>query len=344
MLTNSDALKMTIVVILTPLVLLFFRKIAIRFKLLDMPNARKIHANAVPLVGGVAIFFVGVLAMFLTKNISNFHLVLVVAAGFVLVIGLIDDLFDLSAMLRFMVQIMASLVIIIYSHTQLHSFGFLLLPHVEISLWYFSIPVTLFGVVGVINALNMSDGIDGLAALTFFFPVSAFVLMSDASDFISWLTLLLISIIIFIFFNKSKKYKVFLGDNGSMFLGFILAWLLVYFSQGEPAIIKPVTALYLVALPIFDTIFVMLRRIAKRLSPFKPDKTHFHHLFLDKGFSQTQTLFSIVFLQLIFIVLGIVLLKAGVAEYLQFYLFVALSIIYYKLMAYLWFSTTAVFD
>ena len=322
--------------VLTPITLLLFRYFATKLGLMDVPDSRKIHANPIPIVGGLSIFVVSVTLLLMLPEISVFHKYLISSAGILLVVGLLDDLYQLSALVRFIAQIIASLVVIYFAGISLNTFGRLLTPSWDMDLGILSVPISVFGVVGVINAINMSDGIDGLAAATFCAPVVALILLSGQSSFNMWLIVLVISVLIFIIFNKTKSYKVFLGDNGSLFLGFILAWLLVFYSQGGSQIIYPVTALYLVALPVFDTIFVMLRRLLVGNSPFKPDKSHLHHLFLSKGYSQTKTLGIIVFCQVVFIFLGIVLLKLRVPENYQFYGFVLFSLIYYKILQKLW--------
>jgi len=318
------------------LLILFFRNVALKIGLVDVPNARKIHSNPVPMVGGLALFIMSTLMLPVVSAVNLFSFYLVLASGLVVVIGLLDDLYQLSAFWRFLIQILASLIVIYFSQVQLHSFGFLLNSSWDLYLGVFAIPVTIFGVVGVINALNMADGVDGLAAMTFSLPVFVLIGLSSLSAFNLWLFMLLICVFVFVFFNKTSKYKVFLGDNGSLLLGFILAWLLVYCSQGESASIKPVSALYLVALPVYDTIFVMLRRLFKGRSPFKPDKTHLHHLFLAQQLSQTQVLMVMLLCQSVFIFLGVIFLKLNLAEHLQFYIFVGISALYYQIVKKVW--------
>jgi UDP-GlcNAc:undecaprenyl-phosphate GlcNAc-1-phosphate transferase len=319
-----------------PVLLLLLRKMALKSGLVDIPNARKIHADAVPLVGGLALFVISIVLLLLLGDMTPFEFYLMLASGLVMTVGLLDDLFQLSALWRFAVQIVASLVMIYFVQVQIDTFGYLLFPGWNLELGFLAIPVTIFGVVGIINALNMADGIDGLAAMTFFVPILVLSILTNDSRMQSWLLLILVCLLVFVLFNKSKRYKIFLGDNGSMFLGFVLAWLLVDSSQGSKSFIKPVTALYLVALPVFDTIFVMLRRMLAGDSPFKPDKSHLHHLFLACQFSQSKALVAMVFSQSLLIGLGLLLLLTGVGEYIQFYLFVLLSIVYYLLMQKMW--------
>ncbi len=324
-----------IISLLTPLLIIGLRKLALKFNLVDQPNKRKIHQNPVPLVGGVALVISSGVALALLSGVGEFALYLYLSACVVACVGFLDDLFDLSAFIRFVVQIAASLFIVFMTKVQLFSFGYLLMPSWHMDLGLLAIPITVFGVVGVINALNMSDGIDGLAAMTFVLPVLMLAWLAYGSGLSDWLFLLLIAVVIFVLFNKSHLYKLFLGDNGSMFLGFLLAWLLVYFSQAPVEVIKPVTALYLVALPIYDTIFVMVRRFVRGVSPFMPDKTHLHHFFMSKGLSQNKTLALILSMHALMIVFAVFIINQW-QEYIQFYLFVLFSIIYYLVLKKAW--------
>jgi UDP-GlcNAc:undecaprenyl-phosphate GlcNAc-1-phosphate transferase len=328
----TNFLAIITALLVTPVLLWMMRRFALRVDFVDVPNARKIHQQPTPLVGGMVLYVMAVLLLLLNHAVDVFSFYLIVASGVLLVVGLLDDLYQLSALWRFVAQIGACLLVIYFADLKLDTFGYLLLPNWDVQLGVMAIPVTIFGVVGVINALNMADGIDGLAAMTFLLPVLALVFLSHNLELSLWLISFLMVVLIFVLFNISKNQKVFLGDNGSLFLGFILAWLLVYFSQGHQshtAVIKPVTALYLVALPIYDTIFVMLKRIISGHSPFKPDRTHLHHMFLVLGLSQTSALLAMILSQALFIVLGVGFLFVGAPEYFQFYLFVLMSIFYY---------------
>lgn len=333
-----------IAIIVMPVLLLVLRMVSLKIGLVDEPDVRKIHSKPVPLIGGIALYFVSVVFLSIVDSVSPFIFFLMLASGLVMLVGLLDDIFQLSSFWRFMVQIIASAVMIYFTHVQINSFGYLLLPQWDLQLGYLAIPITIFGVVGIINALNMADGIDGLAAVTFILPVGVLCVLSSDNGMQLWLILLLICLLVFLGFNKSSRYKVFLGDNGSMFLGFILAWLLVYLSQNSTAVMLPVTALFLVALPVYDTIFVMLRRIKSGISPFQPDKSHLHHLFLACGFSQTKTLIAMMLSQSLLISFGVLLFIAKVPEYIQFYTFVVLSCVYYLLMQKMWQSKKPVLE
>jgi UDP-GlcNAc:undecaprenyl-phosphate GlcNAc-1-phosphate transferase len=326
----------------TSILLYLFRKVAFSLNLTDKPNPRKIHRQPIPLVGGLVLFILMGFLLYFSDNITPFTFALLIASGLVVLVGVLDDIFNLSAKWRFVAQILASLIVIYLSSVQILSFGYLLLPYWDLKLHWLAIPVSVFGAVGVINALNMADGIDGLAAMTFFMPVLTLALLTNDLTMKVWLLLTLVCVLIFVLFNKSTKLKVFLGDNGSLLLGFVLAWLLVYFSQGSQAIILPVSALYFVAIAVYDTIFVMLRRIFNGKSPFKPDNSHLHHYLLLKKFSQTSVLLLLLMLSTFFIVLGLAFLHYQIPEFIQFYVFVAISIVYYFGMKNRWAVVTSV--
>ena len=335
--TNLSAI--IVALLLTPVLLWLLRRVALRVNFVDVPDARKVHLQPVPLVGGVVLYVMAAILLLMNHALDVFSFYLILASGVLLVVGLLDDLFQLSALWRFVAQIFACLLVIYFADLKLDTFGYLLLPNWDVQLGVMAIPVTIFGVVGVINALNMADGIDGLAAMTFVLPVLVLSFLSDNLTLSLWLVNFLMAVMIFILFNISKKQKVFLGDNGSLFLGFVLAWLLVYFSQGHGdyvAVIRPVTALYLVALPVYDTIFVMLKRMLAGHSPFKPDKTHLHHLFLAVGFSHNKALLFMLLSQALLIVLGVLFLVFNSAEKDQFYIFILMSIVYYLGMQAMW--------
>ena len=323
----------------TAILLILMRQIASQLKLMDVPEQRKIHSHPIPLVGGIVLFIVSAIILLQLDDVDLFSKVLLISTSFVVLVGLLDDVFQLSAFWRFLVQILACLGVIYFSGVKLNTFGELLYPGWDLQLGYLAIPITVFGVVGVINALNMSDGIDGLAALSFFIPTLTLAMISEVSGLSVWLLYVLIALLVFVFFNLSEKYKIFLGDSGSLFLGFVLGWLLVVYSQlnfYQGQSIYPVTALYLVGMPIYDTIYVMLKRISSGKSPFKPDKTHLHHLFISKGYSQSQALLFILLLQIMMIAIGLLFLRFRVAEYIQFYTFILMSVVYYKTMSYQW--------
>lgn len=259
------------------------------------------------------------------------------------IIGVLDDRLEISVRSKFLVQLFAALVMtstaghVIYNMGDLFGEG-------DIMLGGWGIPFTAFIVIGVTNALNMSDGIDGLAGgvslVTF---ISMFYLAMDAGRVVdSQILLLFISILIpFLLLNApfsgKRSATVFMGDAGSMFLGFSLAWYITVLSQGENAVISPVIALWIFAIPLLDTVSIMIRRMGKGRSPFTPDRDHFHHIFQAAGYSNRKTLFIIMLAQIFLAVIGISGHKAGVSDWAMFWGFFVLLVLFFWALKRAWY-------
>lgn len=284
--------------------------------IVDNPNARKLQKEPVPVLGGVAVFF----GIFMSLSFANILaecselFVLLTAMLLMLYLGSIDDILDLRAISRLVVQIGAALVLIYLGgdyliDNMLGLFGFHGLPH------WFAVALTVVAAVGIINATNLIDGVDGLssgygviASLIFSF---AFFYMGDYPMVILSASTVGALSLFFLHNVFGKKSKMFIGDGGTLVLGIILA---AYVSRlicstqtvdeailyNERASVIPFT-LAVLAIPVFDTLRVMSTRILRGRSPFHPDKTHLHHLFIDLGFSHVITTASILSLNVMVI-------------------------------------------
>lgn len=299
-----------------------------RLGLLAIPGEHRQHRAATPTVGGIAIFLGLLIGCFL---IDNSYKNLLPCLMFLCGVGAVDDCFGLPSWLRFLAQAVAAYLMIVLTGVELTSLGHLVSDS-ELLLDKWSTPLTLFAVIGVINAVNMSDGLDGLAgSLVLLIIISLFLLGSPDSG------LLLISasaIIGFLLLNLRigrRQAKVFMGDAGSTVLGLLLAYLLINASQNDGGIV-PVTALWLLALPLIDAVGVLIVRPLKGRSPFSADRAHYHHQLLDFGLSANGTLFSALALQLILIGVGVMSAAAEVSQPLQFYLFLGLFLSYFLLL------------
>ncbi|MCF7993495.1 MAG: undecaprenyl-phosphate alpha-N-acetylglucosaminyl 1-phosphate transferase [Chromatiaceae bacterium] len=278
--------------------------LAPKIGLVDHPGERrKVHRGAVPPIGGIAIF-AGLLAASLTLDHWNSTLVFGLAGAAVLVIvGALDDRFALGHRLRFGAQIAAALLLVIGAEAQLHNLGNLL-GFGDIHLGFLAIPFTVFAMVGIINAFNMIDGIDGLAAsLALIAMLSTLALLPETGALTFLFPVVMAATVPFLMCNLEacccKGRKVFLGDAGSMLLGYMVVWGLITASQGSPAAdggaalagsgtLDPVVALWLIALPLMDTFSVMGHRMLSGNSPFAADKGHLHHL-LARIYGSTRT-------------------------------------------------------
>ncbi len=326
----------------TLLAIYFIKPVAIRIGLTDCPGGRKCHEGVVPLVGGIAMFMGFLFSILvLPAPIEEFRS-FISAIALLVIVGALDDLRGLSARDRFVAQIVAALIMVFWGGNVLLSLGSLLSSD-PLVLGVFAIPFTVFGVVGVINALNMSDGVDGLAGslvvISLMF-MSVLALGAQNIPDAQVLMLLVITIIAFLCLNfpipGRKGAKIFMGDAGSMFLGFALAWFAIELSQGESAVMSPVAALWIVGLPIMDTVAVMVRRIIRRRSPFTPDRSHMHHILLLAGYGTRGTVWIMIVIQAVFCLVGVSCGYLAIPEYLMFYAYLFVFAMYYWIMIRAW--------
>jgi len=328
---------------LTLYLLLVLARVAPRLGLVDRPGGRKEHVGAVPLVGGLAMFVGFAFSILMLQESLSPLRALLAGASLLVIIGVLDDLHELSSASRFAVQIGAALMMVYWGGVELLDLGQLVVPGSLVELGFWSVPLTVFATVGVINALNMVDGVDGLAgsisSLTVLALLVVAILGADAVSAMV-LGLLLASILAFLLLNLrlpwQPRARVFMGDAGSMFLGFVLAWYLVDFSQGEDRLISPATALWLLGIPLIDTVTMMLRRVFKRRSPFAPDREHFHHILLHAGFSPSMTLVIMFGVSAAMVAVGLGAHYADVPESQMFYLFLLLFAAYFWMIRRAW--------
>ena len=324
----------------TVLMLWGLRQLAFPIGLVDKPGGRKVHDGAVPLVGGLAMFLAFSLSALLWDLPLTKLAALLAGASVLVLVGVLDDLQELSSSLRFLAQIGAALIMALWGGVVLQDLGAIGPSGGMADLGLFAVPLTVFATVGVINAINMSDGIDGLAgSLTLVALVSLALaaFWSGGGDWLSVLGLLIAAVVGFLFFNlRPGRALVFMGDAGSMFLGFVLAWFLIQFSQGEDRLMPPAVALWILAVPLIDTVAMMLRRILKGRSPFAADREHFHHVLLLAGFSPKATLAIIVFVAMVCASIGLSAWYLGLPESALFYAFLAFFALYFWSMMRAW--------
>ena len=336
-------------VFITSFITLFvIRKVAKKVGLVDKPNARKHHKGIVPLVGGISIYLTlfAAFSLFLPMSL-NLQLYLGCSAVLV-VLGALDDYFDVSFKIRLIVQAGISLAMIVVGGHSLHHLGFLMGSEtIELNEVTGAI-ITVIAVIGAINAFNMVDGIDGLlgglASVTF--TALGIVFYLSNNEYLAKICLLIVTVLIpYILLNLGfpfgRRFKIFMGDAGSMFIGFSVIWMLIRGSQEEDIIaFKPVTALWLIAIPLMDMETKMIRRIRKGHSPFKPDREHLHHICERMGLSPLMTLFIICLLASICAAVGIIADLNGVAESTMFIAFLVMFAMYFTAISYIWRITT----
>ena len=263
--------------------------LAKNIKLLDTPNEkRKNHQGSIPLIGGIIIYISIIYGTFVF-GVDPFYRIITISLIPILIIGTLDGIEYIRTpiSLRVISQILSSWIIIIFTDVYLKDLGDLFGLGI-ISLNQLGIPITIFCVVGVCNAFNMLDGMDGImGSVTVVIITSLLILLYLNNVVYNFGLILILSILIFLAFNLSffgDKQKIFLGDHGSTGLGHIVAWNLIYLSQ-ETNLITPVSSLWFIFLPLTDTILTIIRRVRSSKSIFHPDRKHLHYFLSDLGFS-----------------------------------------------------------
>ncbi len=271
--------------------------------LMASPGERSSHKKRTPNLGGVAIFYsITIMSSICAYELFSTYIFLFAAIIILFFIGLMDDILVVAPDKKFYAQIIAALMISVGSNIRIgHFFGIF---GIEILPYWFSIFFTVFIFIFLINAYNLIDGIDGLASGVAILACGAFIFTFWRLGSINYpmvvLALTIIgSLLAFLRFNFSKKYKIFMGDTGSMIIGFLLSFMGIkflnlfllqspfgtplYHLQSAPAIV-----IAILSIPIIDTISVSIMRMWKGHSPFKADKNHIHHRYLQLGFSHKQ--------------------------------------------------------
>lgn len=319
------------------------RKFAKKIGLVDKPSVRKLHDGTIPLVGGVSICISILYFLFNNPEILPNAELYATCILILVSIGVLDDKYDLNFQLRFAVQAGLSIIMMVVGDIELNTIGDILGSGDVITLGWFGYFITIFAVVGAINAFNMVDGIDGLlgglSIVTF--GGLGIMLHFDGQSSLAYICLVLIvTIIPYILLNLGifgRKRKVFMGDAGSMLIGFTVIWLLLLSSQnGSAPPLRPVTALWLIAVPLMDMAAIMFRRIRRGDSPFKPDREHLHHIFQRLGYTSHQTLAIICLVASSFAAFGIYGELLNIAESTMFTLFILCFAAYTVAMSYVW--------
>ena len=315
-----------------------------RYGLVDKPDGvRKIHEGEISLGGGIALFLPIVIFLFfffegdLSFSYTPLLMILFYVSTIILLLGLYDDIKPLPFSARLIVQIFASWLVIILTDIHIIDLGNLL-GFGSLYLSKLGIPVTIFMVVGVCNAFNMIDGMDGLVGIVILVSISAISLMATLTGVGgNYLFLGSVLFLIFLLFNLGllgRRWKIFLGDSGSMWIGFMMAWFLVILSQGEERLFQPVTALWFILLPLIDALSTFLTRLWNRKSMFHSDRTHIHHMLLDSGLNKWKVLLVFLIISILSAVFGIFANINSIPEPEQFYGFLTIWFFYFLLVKY----------
>ncbi|KJK25732.1 UDP-phosphate alpha-N-acetylglucosaminyl 1-phosphate transferase [Burkholderiaceae bacterium 16] len=322
--------------------ILLVRPIAIAADLVDRPGGRKRHAGVIPLVGGIAITIaLALMTAAFVRPLGNYSALL--GGIFLLVmVGMMDDLRGISPMIRLAVQFFAAILMTSWGGVYLSSLGDLL-GHREIILADWSIPLTLLAALAVVNAMNMSDGLDGLAGGLAFFMFAWFAVIAGYIDNLMAQRICLIfcgAILGFLVFNlpqglRSNRLRIFLGDAGSLTLGYGIVWFSVQLSQGQynsGKSVPPAVILWIVGFLLIDLLAVVARRVISGRNPLSADRTHLHHILLRMNARPGLTVGFILVSNAMLGLIGIAAWRVGVPDSVLFLAFLALTAAHLMIM------------
>lgn len=308
-------------------------RISYKKGLMDVPGDRSSHTNKIPTLGGVALFFGIVVStsIFATDLGVNYSFFLS-AITILFFIGLMDDLLVVAPDKKLYGQIISTILIIFGSGIMINSFlGLFYIYEIP---YFLGVLLTIFVFITLINAYNLIDGIDGLASGVGIIISLCFVyIFYRIFDYgIGILAISTTAVLIgFLRYNLSNKYKIFMGDTGSMVIGFILTFMAIRFlyiseSSNLGLTTAPAILLFIFVIPVLDTISVFTIRILNKRSPFSADKNHLHHQFLKLGFNHIQTSAILMFVNIIFVIVGYYFRNIEINQ--LFLIFIGLSIIF----------------
>ena len=314
-----------IALVSTPVV----RSLAVRVGAVDVPkDGRRMHDHPIPRMGGLAIFFGFILSVLIFLPLTPQLQGMLLGGVVIVILGIFDDIFALPAMPKFLVQIGAALIAVLFGNT----IEVLSNPNIFSSdpfwvLGWLEIPISVLWIVGITNAVNLIDGLDGLACgvSTISSMTLLVIALLVAEPDVAILTAALAGGCIgFLPYNLNPA-KIFMGDTGSTFLGFILAVVSIQGLFKFYAIFSFAVPFLMLGLPIFDTCFAIIRRLAKGQSPMAPDRGHIHHRLIDMGFSQKQAVATLYVISAILGLSAVVLTTIGVLRAMLFLLALCLA-------------------
>lgn len=311
------ALALILTVVLMPLV----RMLALKAGYVDEPGGRKHHAEPIPPIGGLVIFCVFIfLSAYAYPDVGNMA-ACYGALALILITGLVDDARGVPALIKFIIHFTAAWLIVVPGGMQIETLGNIIgfgeLRFGELSGIVFSVACVVY----IINAINMMDGLDGLAGgkcLIILLWLMAACGIYNWWEAFTGVAILAGAVTGFLYYNMQHPFRerasVFLGDAGSMALGLMIAWFCIGLSQGDHPVVAPVSIAWIIALPIIDAFGLLVARLKDGQHPFKPDRRHFHHHFLNAGFNVRQATFLILCWSVVLGAFGYLGLMAGIPE------------------------------
>ena len=290
------------VMLVTP----FIIRVANHVGALDIPNKRKVHTVPITRLGGVGIFL-GFLLGYMIYGTPSAIMNSVLIGSFIIVLtGVVDDIKPLDAKTKFIGQLIASLIIVFYGHLLINNLSAF---NINIDFdWYISYPLTIFFILGCINCMNLIDGLDGLSSglsAIYFLTIGIIACFKGNIGLDLVITFVMLGSVLGFLVHNFHPATIFAGDSGSMFMGFIIA-VVALLGFKNVTLTSLIIPLFILAIPICDTVFAIIRRLLKGESISTPDKFHIHHQLLNRNFSQTETVLIIYLVDLLFAAASIV--------------------------------------
>jgi UDP-GlcNAc:undecaprenyl-phosphate/decaprenyl-phosphate GlcNAc-1-phosphate transferase len=318
----------TVSILITPLV----KKFAFLIGATDQPNRRKVHHSTMPRLGGLAIFISFIVGMVILQPENPASTAILIGCFIIVFTGICDDLFELPAKYKLIGQLAAALIVVFLGDLQVH---FINLPFGgQLEFGYLSIPFTILWIVGITNAINLIDGLDGLAAgvsSIALVTISGMALIQGSLYVVIVGSIVLISTLGFLFYNFHPA-SIFMGDTGALFLGFVIS-VLSLLGYKNVTFISFIIPVIILGVPISDTIFAILRRLINNQPLGAPDKSHLHHCMLRLGYSHRQTVLIIYAMAAFFGLVAVIYSQAkiGGAIFLIVVLIVLMELIAEKI-------------
>lgn len=272
---------------------------------IDVPkDDRRVHKVPIPRLGGLAIYLATIISMLIFLKLDKSIVSIMIGGTIIVITGIFDDVKPMSAKWKLFFQILAAVVLII-GDVKIEYIGNPFAKHSIINLGVFSIPVTIFWVIGITNTLNLIDGLDGLSAGVGAIAAVSLFFVAASIDYIDTSMVMILCAIIagsaFGFLpHNFNPAKIFMGDTGALFLGFMLSVVAMEGVMKSVATITIVVPILALGLPIFDTAFAIVRRVANKRPIGEADKGHVHHRLLDKGLSQKQAVLVLYMVSAVF--------------------------------------------
>ena len=308
-------------------ILFFFcGKVSYKLNLVDLPNKRKIHFKPTAYTGGISLSIVLLLGIQLF-DFSDRNLNLIFSIGFLIsIVGLIDDKYNLNIGGKLSLQIIPILYLIVFENLFLNELGNY--DYFALGLGSFSLPFSLLSVLFLINAFNYFDGLDGVLGFTSITVITILYFLVPDEDIKLFLIIISIPICIFLCFNFSifGLPKLFLGDNGSLLLGFIFAFILIYLSNQK--LIHPILLAWSIAIFVYEFLSINLIRIKNKKDPFTAGQDHLHHLLFEKTNSIFLTNFFMCFTNIILFLIGFLSFRIS-SSVVSLFLFILFFIIFF---------------